>query len=73
VSKYGGICVLLLKFISLQTAETAKEELKTSLKFLDEYLLTRTYLVGERITLADIVLSLTMTQLYTHVLDNNFR
>jgi elongation factor 1-gamma len=59
--------------LNKQTAETSKEELKSTLQFLDEYLLTRTYLVGERVTLADIVLALTMLELYTHVLDNSFR
>nr|ABM55534.1 putative translation elongation factor 1-gamma [Maconellicoccus hirsutus] len=56
-----------------QTANSAKEDVKAVLKYLDEYLLTRTYLVGERITLADIAVATSLFQLYTHVLDPSFR
>lgn len=59
--------------LNKQVADSSKEELTSTLHFLDEYLLTRTYLVGERVTLADIVLALTMLDLYTHVLDTTFR
>jgi len=40
---------------------------------LNDYLLTRTYLVGNRITLADIVVACSLLNLYKHVLDTNFR
>lgn len=60
-------------YLSFQTADAAKQELKSALSFLNDYLLSRTYLVGERITLADIVLACTFLQLYSHVLDKNFR
>lgn len=40
---------------------------------LNKHLLSRTYLVGERITLADIVVACTLLNLYQHVLDANFR
>ncbi|XP_065205240.1 elongation factor 1-gamma [Planococcus citri] len=56
-----------------QTVESAKTDVKSALQFLDEYLLTRTYLVGERITLADIAVATSLFQLYTHVLDPSFR
>jgi len=50
----------------------AKGDIRTSLKFLDEHLLTRTFLVGERISLADIVVGLSLLDLYRLVLDSGF-
>jgi len=49
--------------------EQAKAELKKTCTALDDYLLTRTYLVGERITLADIVVACNFLHLYEHVCD----
>lgn len=43
------------------------------LTLLDAFLLSRTYLVGERITLADISVACTLLNLYKEVLDPNFR
>jgi elongation factor 1-gamma len=43
------------------------------LTILDHHLATRTFLVGERITLADIVVAVSLYRLYTKVLDSNFR
>lgn len=64
----------LISYFSLsQNVDKAKEELKSALQFLDTYLLTRTYLAGERITLADIVLTVTLLELYTYVADSAFR
>lgn len=40
---------------------------------LNAHLLTRTYLVGERISLADISVACTLLNLYKYVLDPNFR
>jgi elongation factor 1-gamma len=40
---------------------------------LNAHLLTRTYLVGERISLADIVVGASLSNLYKSVLDPNFR
>jgi len=51
----------------------AKGELRNVLVLLNEYLSTRTFLVGERITLADIVVSSSLLQLFTTVLDPGFR
>lgn len=43
------------------------------MKALNAHLLTRTYLVGERISLADISVACTLLQLYTHAFDPVFR
>lgn len=50
-----------------QNNERAKDELKHILKLLNDYLLTRTYLVGERITLADIAVSSDLLLLFQWV------
>jgi hypothetical protein len=57
----------------LQSTERAKEDIKSALQALNTHLLPRTYLVGERITLADIGVACTLLQLYQYVLDTNFR
>merc|ERR1712110_970796 len=53
--------------------ERAKEDVKTAMKSLNDHLLTRTFLVGERLTLADIAVATTMLSLYKQVLDPAFR
>merc|ERR1712025_301801 len=53
--------------------ERAKEDIKAALKTLNDHLLTRTFLVGERLSLADIAVACTMLSLYTQVLDAEFR
>merc|ERR1711892_1224283 len=53
--------------------DRAKEDIKTALKTLNDHLLTRTFLVGERLTLADIAVACTLLNLYKHVLDPDFR
>merc|ERR1711997_1322398 len=53
--------------------ERAKEDVKTALKTLNEHLLTKTFLVGERLSLADIAVACTMLSLYKQVLDPAFR
>ena len=55
--------------LTVQAVEQAKAELKKTCTALDDYLLTRTYLVGERITLADIVVACNFLHLYEHVCD----
>lgn len=47
--------------------EQAKNELKNILQLLNNYLLTRTYLVGERITLADITVACDLLLLFQWV------
>jgi len=51
----------------------AKGDVRKALTILNTHLLSRTFLVGERITLADIVMSCTLYYLYTMVLDPGFR
>jgi len=53
--------------------ERAKEDVKSALKTLNDHLLTRTFLVGERLTLADIAVACTLLNLYKHVLEPAFR
>merc|ERR1712076_350507 len=53
--------------------ERAKEDVKAALKCLNDHLLTRTFLVGERLSLADIAVATTMLSLYKQVLDPAFR
>merc|ERR1711997_147193 len=53
--------------------ERAKEDVKTALKSLNDHLLTRTFLVGERLSLADIAVATTMLSLYKQALDPAFR
>ncbi|XP_069687245.1 elongation factor 1-gamma [Periplaneta americana] len=56
-----------------QSTERAKDDIKAALQALNTHLLSRTYLVGERITLADISVACTLLQLYQYVLDTSFR
>jgi len=53
--------------------DTSKTELLRLLGILNEYLLTRTYLVGERISLADVALALDLLPAYQHVLEPDLR
>jgi len=46
---------------------------KTVLKMLDAYLKTRTYLAGERISLADISMAMSLLPMYQYVLDEKNR
>jgi glutathione S-transferase len=50
------------------TVVKAKEELLGRLRILDTVLLSRTFLVGERLTLADAALCLTLLPAYSLVL-----
>jgi elongation factor 1-gamma len=65
-------CLGLMQF-NKQNTEKAKEDVKLSLGVLNQHLLTRTYLVGERITLADIAVACNLLQLYQLVLEPEFR
>ena len=49
--------------------DKAKEDLTAALKTLNEFLLHSTFLVGERVTLADICLCCTLLMPYKFVLD----
>jgi len=50
-----------------------REKLATGLNILENYLKTRTYLVGDRITLADISIASDLRVLFAHVVDTEFR
>jgi len=56
-----------------QATSKAKGEIRAALKLLNDHLLTRTFLVNERVSLADIVVAMTFLPLYKMVLDNGFR
>lgn len=56
-----------------QVVTKAKADTQVVLQFLNNYFLTRTYLVEERITLADIVVACSLLNLYQYVLDPAFR
>jgi len=56
-----------------QTVENAKEDVAKFMTSLNAHLLTRTYLVGERLTLADISVAMTLLQLYQYVLEPKLR
>lgn len=56
-----------------QATEQAKEEVKRVLSVLNQHLNTRTFLVGERVTLADISVACAMLWLYKQVLEPSFR
>ncbi|XP_012347711.1 alanine--tRNA ligase, cytoplasmic isoform X2 [Apis florea] len=53
--------------------KTSKEDVLSSLQKLNNILLTKTYLVGERISLADITVFTTLMPLYEYVLDSEYR
>jgi len=56
-----------------QAQERAANELKNLLCILNEYLLSRTFLVGERVTLTDICLVCNLVLLYKQYLDPALR
>ncbi|XP_070494164.1 elongation factor 1-gamma [Chironomus tepperi] len=55
------------------TNERAKQDIVKALETLQTRLVSSTFLVGERITLADIVVFCGLLQLFQHVADPNFR
>ena len=65
-------CLGIMQFNKSAT-ERAKEDVKKAMTALNEHLLHHTYLVGERVTLADVVVACTMLSLYQNVLDPGFR
>ncbi|XP_060071612.1 elongation factor 1-gamma-like [Ylistrum balloti] len=56
-----------------QEGDKAKEQMKKALTVLNNYLRTRTYLVGERISQADISLACNLMLAYQNVMDPSFR
>jgi len=65
-------CLGIMQFNKGNT-ERAKEDIKKALGVLNQHLLTKTYLVGERITLADVSVCCTLLHLYQYVLEPSFR
>ena len=53
--------------IAIQATEQAQQTVKTALDVLNGALATRTFLVGERVTLADISCICTLLLLYKQV------
>merc|ERR1712029_529401 len=53
--------------------ERAKEDVKKAMDVLNKALLTKTYLVGERITLADVCVAYAMKMLFENVLEPGCR
>jgi elongation factor 1-gamma len=53
--------------------QKAKSDVRKSLETLNKHLLSRTFLVGNRITAADIVVAFSLCRLYELVLDAPFR
>merc|ERR1711970_1477501 len=55
------------------TVNRSKADLVARLDVLDKFLVTKTFLVGERISLADIGMAMTLLPAFTEVLDLAFR
>jgi len=55
--------------LSPQEIEIAKSSVMRLIKIVDDHLLHHTFLVAQRLTIADIILSLTIRDLYVHVFD----
>lgn len=53
--------------------QRAKDELKRVFEFVNQYLKTRTFLVGDRLSLADVSLAADLLLAYEHVVDEAFR
>lgn len=59
--------------VDKKAVEDSKAELLAQLRILNDFLLTRTFLVGERISLADISVALDLLPAYQHVLEPSTR
>jgi elongation factor 1-gamma len=53
--------------------EQAKHELNALLQHFDKFLLTHTFIVGERLTIADVNIALNLLSAFTSVLDSKAR
>ncbi|UJR35820.1 hypothetical protein I4U23_028567 [Adineta vaga] len=65
-------CMGIMQF-NKQNNERAKDELNHILTLLNNYLRTRTYLVGERITLADITVACDLLLLFQWIVEPSLR
>ncbi len=64
---WRAFTVVVVVVASLQATEAAQGYVKTVLSVLNEALATRTFLVGERVTLADITCVCNLQLLYKQV------
>jgi len=58
---------------NVQAVKKAQGDIRKMLKILNTHLLLRTFLVGNRVSLADIVVSMSLYYLYQKVFDAEFR
>jgi len=65
-------CLGLMQF-NKQAATKAKDDLKVAVGVLDNHLKTRTFLVGERVSQADITVCTSLLQAFQLVLEPEFR
>merc|ERR1711915_505907 len=65
-------CMGIMQY-NKNSTDRAKEDVKKALGVLNTHLLPRTFLVGERISLADISVCCTLLHLYQYVLEPSFR
>jgi len=72
ITKWVFPCLGLMGF-NKNTYEEAREDVTKCLNLLNSHLLSRTFLVGERISLADIVVTCNLLRLYEHIMDKEFR
>eukprot|EP01028_Stygiella_incarcerata_P011799 TRINITY_DN687_c0_g1_i1.p1 TRINITY_DN687_c0_g1~~TRINITY_DN687_c0_g1_i1.p1 ORF type:complete len:281 (+),score=85.54 TRINITY_DN687_c0_g1_i1:113-955(+) len=72
LSKWGYAIIGFVPY-NKAVVEDTKKRLHKNLGVLEEYLLTRTYLVGDRVTLADIALTCILHTLFGNLLDDTFR
>jgi len=56
-----------------QATELAKEDIKKALNVLNDHLKLRSFLVGDRLSLADVIVALTLYYPFKLVFDPNFR
>jgi len=56
-----------------ELVQKAKEDVKQVFQCVNDYLKTRTFLVGERLSLADISLAADLLLAFTHIADESFR
>ena len=57
----------MFSIFCVQDTEKAKEQIQKALTVLNDYLKTRTYLVGERISQADITVACDLLLAYQYV------
>jgi len=71
---YPAVCGWLYPNLSImafnkEQVAKAKAEVERTMKLLDDHLLTRTYIIREAVTLADICVFTTLVDIYKHLFD----